>query len=361
MRTPSYAWSRFRRGRVAHPPFPPRRSGPLHQHPADWDRRPRNRYDPGRRVQVHGVSFPSPGVCISDRSGVHFRIRERDPGPPCGQLPSRTMKQVRFTRGLGARRACGAAGSDPASTPVAGCRRHAIAHRRTTARRAMAGRRTVDNRVAQRTVDRRASSLGCGPDSRPESGHRRHARHYEMAGLKNWEWPHIQVLVPPGRRVPDVPGVAIEVHPTRRHEPYRFALIGRPEPDERRAFSARRCLLERQPPCLRRDPRCRRPAAAHHRGPAPGCDGEERSLRHRRFMQQILDDIAGGAQALAEIDIGRLCRSEGLNVTSRQALRLDGRGRADTSTGWSQDRTESRSRSRSTGAYTLPCAATGTT
>ena len=43
-------------------------------------------------------------------------------------------------------------------------------------------------------------------------------------------------------------------------------------------------------------------------------------------MQQILNDIAGGAQALAEIDIGRLCRSEGLSVTARQALRLDGRG-----------------------------------
>jgi hypothetical protein len=50
-------------------------------------------------------------------------------------------------------------------------------------------------------------------------------------------------------------------------------------------------------------------------------------IRHRPLIRQTLDDVAGGAQALSEIDIGRLCHRHGLNVSARQAFRLDAQGR----------------------------------
>jgi hypothetical protein len=149
----------------------------------------------------------------------------------------------------------------------------------------------------------------------------------QMAGLKNWEWPRIQVLVPPGRRVPYIPEVAIEVHPTRRVEDYRFALIGAPRRTnvERSALDAaswsdslRACAGILAAVVQQRLTTAGRLLDALDKG-GP--------IRHRRFMQQILDDIAGGAHALAEIDIGRLCRGEGLHVTARQSLRLDAQGR----------------------------------
>jgi hypothetical protein len=149
----------------------------------------------------------------------------------------------------------------------------------------------------------------------------------QMAGLKNWEWPRIQVLVPPGRRVPEIPEVAIDVHPTRRDEAYRFMLVGAPRRTnvERSALDAaswsnslRACAgILAAVVQQRLTTAIRLLDALDKSGP----------IRHRRFMLQILHDIDGGAQALAEIDIGRLCRSEGLNVTARQALRIDAQGR----------------------------------
>lgn len=50
-------------------------------------------------------------------------------------------------------------------------------------------------------------------------------------------------------------------------------------------------------------------------------------VRHRQVMRHALADIAGGADSLAEIDFGRLCRRAGLPTPSRQEVRLDSRGR----------------------------------
>ena len=44
-------------------------------------------------------------------------------------------------------------------------------------------------------------------------------------------------------------------------------------------------------------------------------------------MKLTLDDIAGGAEALSEIDFGKLCRKHGLLVTGQQQVRLDGQGK----------------------------------
>jgi hypothetical protein len=50
-------------------------------------------------------------------------------------------------------------------------------------------------------------------------------------------------------------------------------------------------------------------------------------LRRRRLITLTLEDIAGGAHALTEIDAAKLCRSAGLPEPSRQSIRCDRQGR----------------------------------
>jgi hypothetical protein len=52
-----------------------------------------------------------------------------------------------------------------------------------------------------------------------------------------------------------------------------------------------------------------------------------RKLRHGAIFLPLLDDIAGGAQSFAEIDVGRLCGRAGLAQPTRQAVRTDNDGR----------------------------------
>lgn len=53
-----------------------------------------------------------------------------------------------------------------------------------------------------------------------------------------------------------------------------------------------------------------------------------RPLRWARLFRQVLGEIAGGAQSLAEIDVGRMCRDAGLAAPARQIKRQDSSGRA---------------------------------
>lgn len=50
-------------------------------------------------------------------------------------------------------------------------------------------------------------------------------------------------------------------------------------------------------------------------------------IRRRRLIAATINDLAGGAQALSEIDYGRLFERWGLPLPTRQAIRLDHRGR----------------------------------
>src|SRR5665647_3354137 len=50
-------------------------------------------------------------------------------------------------------------------------------------------------------------------------------------------------------------------------------------------------------------------------------------IRRRRLIADTINDLAGGAQALSEIDYGRLFERWGLPRPTRQAIRLDQRGR----------------------------------
>jgi hypothetical protein len=52
-----------------------------------------------------------------------------------------------------------------------------------------------------------------------------------------------------------------------------------------------------------------------------------RKLRNGKTFAAVLDDIAGGAQSFAELDVGRLCAEYGLMAPARQVVRLDKEGR----------------------------------
>ena len=54
---------------------------------------------------------------------------------------------------------------------------------------------------------------------------------------------------------------------------------------------------------------------------------ELRPLRSAERLRQTLDDIEGGAQSVAEIDVRRMCRTGGLAAPRRQVKRRDGSGR----------------------------------
>ncbi|MFI5101075.1 MAG: hypothetical protein ACHQE5_11285 [Actinomycetes bacterium] len=50
-------------------------------------------------------------------------------------------------------------------------------------------------------------------------------------------------------------------------------------------------------------------------------------IGHRQLLAAAAADIAGGAQALSEIDFVRLCRRHGLPEPTRQAVRVEASGR----------------------------------
>jgi hypothetical protein len=52
-----------------------------------------------------------------------------------------------------------------------------------------------------------------------------------------------------------------------------------------------------------------------------------RKLRHGKTFKLVLQDIAGGAQSFAELDVGRMCREAGLREPTRQVVRTDKDGR----------------------------------
>lgn len=52
-----------------------------------------------------------------------------------------------------------------------------------------------------------------------------------------------------------------------------------------------------------------------------------RKLRHGKTFAAVLDDVAGGAQSFAELDVGRLCAAYDLLAPTRQVVRVDKDGR----------------------------------
>ncbi len=50
-------------------------------------------------------------------------------------------------------------------------------------------------------------------------------------------------------------------------------------------------------------------------------------IRHKAYLREALRDIAGGAEALSELDLAKVCRRFGLQPPYRQVRRLDANGR----------------------------------
>lgn len=146
-------------------------------------------------------------------------------------------------------------------------------------------------------------------------------------GLVGWEGGAEEVLVPKGTSVPELSAVSCVVHESRRLAPGDTHPVARP-PRTR----IERALVD---------------AASWSASPRTACGllaaGVQQRLttagrlletlqaagrlQHRRVMATALQDIAGGAQALSEIDFGRLCRRHGLPPPTRQQVRTDSSGR----------------------------------
>ena len=144
-------------------------------------------------------------------------------------------------------------------------------------------------------------------------------------GLRGWERPWTDVLVPAGARIRRVPSLPVRVHYTGAWESVR---------------TNRSRWTEALAPALLR-------AAGTLAGPRAACgllaaSVQQRLLRpsalidalqtaprvrHRAQLLAATHDIAQGAQALSEIDFGRLCRRAGLPPPERQQVRRDRFGR----------------------------------
>jgi hypothetical protein len=146
-------------------------------------------------------------------------------------------------------------------------------------------------------------------------------------GITGWEPAGVEVLVRRGDH-PSLPaGVPVVVHESRRFEPSDVHPVREP----RRVGVARAAVdaasWTKQPRAA-----CGLLAAVVQQRKAPARQllaelHRAGAIRHRRVLRAVLHDIAGGAQALTEVDLGRLCRRYGLLVPERQVVRLDSEGR----------------------------------
>ncbi len=147
-------------------------------------------------------------------------------------------------------------------------------------------------------------------------------------GLAGWEDDVIHVLVRRGERPSPLPGLAIRVHESRRYEEARDRHPSRTPPRTR----LERSLVD---------------AAVWSRSERTACGllvagvqqrltraerlaGELQAagrVRHHRLLLQVLHDVAGGAQALSELDFARFCRRHRLPEPERQVVRRDPDGR----------------------------------
>lgn len=146
----------------------------------------------------------------------------------------------------------------------------------------------------------------------------------ELAGLRNWHREDVTILVPAGVELDPVPGVA-------------FRRTRRPLAEFKRTWSGiPTCRLE--PAVLhfaayqpsRRTAQGLLAACVQQRLTTPEALMEwiprMQPLRWARLMQRALLDVAGGAQSLAEMDVRRMCRSQGLLDPRRQRKRRDAAG-----------------------------------
>jgi hypothetical protein len=163
-------------------------------------------------------------------------------------------------------------------------------------------------------------------------------------GIKGWPSEQVEVIVARGAQ-PELPdGVAIKVHESRRlsegdvapQDPPRTRL-------ERSAIDAAAWTKDPRAACglLAAVVQQRRTTAARLSAELKVAG----QVRHVGLMRSVLHDIAGGAQALSEVDLAKVCARAGLELVDRQVVRRgpDGKRRY----------VDARVRSRETGKSAL--------
>jgi hypothetical protein len=147
-----------------------------------------------------------------------------------------------------------------------------------------------------------------------------------LGGLKNWSDDQVHIVAPIGARVPALTGVPMVLHQSRTLRAEHILPSGPPRT---------------------RIPRSAVDAAAWSRSPRTAAGllaavvqqklttaelladalAAAGPIRHAKLLRSTVCDIAGGAQAMSEIDFGRLCRDNGLGNPPRQVVRYDSTGR----------------------------------
>jgi hypothetical protein len=148
----------------------------------------------------------------------------------------------------------------------------------------------------------------------------------ELAGLKNWADDAVHVVAPAGTRVPSLDDVPLVLHQSRTLRTHHVVDAG-----------PRRTTVPRAAIDAAAWSRSSRTAAGllaavvqqklATAGQIADALAEAGPIRHARILRSAVCDISGGAQALSEIDFGRLCRNYGLGKPQRQVLRTDADGR----------------------------------
>jgi hypothetical protein len=147
----------------------------------------------------------------------------------------------------------------------------------------------------------------------------------EAHGLQGFETTLIHVLVPRGARVQKLAGVKV-------HESRRFTASDLHPTRQPAMVTVERAVID----AATWSPRPRRAcaivaAAVQQRLTTPerlaDCLAGAGQIRHRRLLSAVLLDVAGGAQALSELDLVLLCRAYGLPEPRRQVVRRDRHGR----------------------------------
>ncbi|MHA7135459.1 hypothetical protein [Oerskovia turbata] len=146
-----------------------------------------------------------------------------------------------------------------------------------------------------------------------------------LHGLHGWDRPGAHLVVRRGSRPPRLAGVVI--HESRRPAPEDI--------EQRRGLPVHRverCAIDAA--AWQTSPRTAvglLAAVVQQRLTTPERLWEQLDrvgkVRFHRLMRSSLADIRGGADALSEIDFGKLCREHGFPEPRRQARRQDARGR----------------------------------
>jgi hypothetical protein len=146
----------------------------------------------------------------------------------------------------------------------------------------------------------------------------------ELLGLEGWKRNEVHLLVPAGTRIRAGCTVPLQLHlhgnqPIRRAGPRTIEAL----PDA--VLRAAGTFHSARPGCgilaasvQQKKATAEELEAAIARSPR---------IRHRALFRLAVADIAGGSQALSEIDLVRLCRRNGLPIPVRQLVRRERSGR----------------------------------